>query len=94
MAERLPPSGVCKAGTAPERRRTQLAGGEAVSYTHLDVYKRQGVFVALGVAGSTALARKIGAEVDGNRIVVDEKMQATVPGPVSYTHLKGFRRLL
>ncbi len=39
-----------------------------------------GVFVALGVAGSTALARKIGAEVDGNRIVVDEKMQTTVPG--------------
>ena len=31
-------------------------------------------------AGSTALARKIGAEVDGNRIVVDEKMQTTVPG--------------
>ena len=39
-----------------------------------------GVFVALGVAGSTALARKIGAEVDGNRIAVDEKMQTTVPG--------------
>ena len=31
-------------------------------------------------AGSTALARKIGAEVNGNRIVVDEKMQTTVPG--------------
>ena len=39
-----------------------------------------GVFVALGVAGSTALARKLGAEVDGSRIVVDEKMQTTVPG--------------
>ena len=39
-----------------------------------------GVFVALGVAGSTALARKIGAEVDGNRIVVDARMQTTVPG--------------
>ena len=39
-----------------------------------------GVFVALGVAGSTALARKIGAEVDGNRIVVDAGMQTTVPG--------------
>ena len=39
-----------------------------------------GVFVALGVAGSTALARKIGAEVDGNRIVVDAAMQTTVPG--------------
>ena len=39
-----------------------------------------GVFVALGVAGSTALARKLGAEVEGNRIVVDEKMQTTLPG--------------
>ena len=40
-----------------------------------------GVFVALGVAGSTALARKLGAEVDGNRIVVDPRtMQTTLPG--------------
>ena len=31
-------------------------------------------------AGSTALARKIGAAVDGNRIVVDAAMQTTVPG--------------
>ena len=39
-----------------------------------------GVFVALGVAGSTALARKIGAQVEGSRIVVDAQMQTTVPG--------------
>lgn len=39
-----------------------------------------GVFVALGIAGSTALARKLGAAVDGNRIVVDDTMQTTVPG--------------
>jgi len=38
------------------------------------------VFVALGVAGSTALARKIGAAVENDRIVTDEKMQTTVPG--------------
>lgn len=50
----------------------QLSGGETLSVS--------GVFVALGVAGSTALARKIGAEVDGNRIVVDANMQTTVPG--------------
>ena len=50
----------------------RLAGGRELS---LD-----GVFVALGVAGSTALARKMGAEVDGNRIVVDEHMMTTVPG--------------
>ena len=50
----------------------QLSGGVQLPVS--------GVFVALGVAGSTALARKIGTEVDGNRIVVDEKMQTTVPG--------------
>ena len=50
----------------------QLSGGETLAVS--------GVFVALGVAGSTALARKIGAEVDGNRIVVDAGMQTTVPG--------------
>ena len=50
----------------------QLSGGVQLPVS--------GVFVALGVAGSTALARKIGAEVNGNRIVVDEKMQTTVPG--------------
>ena len=50
----------------------QLSGGETLAVS--------GVFAALGVAGSTALARKIGAEVNGNRIAVDEKMQTTVPG--------------
>ena len=39
-----------------------------------------GVFVALGVAGSTALARKLGAEVNGSRIVVDAHMQTSLPG--------------
>ena len=50
----------------------QLAGGEVLPV--------DGVFVAMGVAGSTALARKMGAEVDGKRIVVDEHMMTTVPG--------------
>ena len=39
-----------------------------------------GVFVALGVAGSTALARKLGAEANGSRIVVDDHMQTSLPG--------------
>ena len=56
-----------KAGTG-----VQLSGGAPLAVS--------GVFAALGVAGSTALARKLGAEVDGSRIVVDEKMQTTVPG--------------
>lgn len=40
MAERLPPSGVCKAGTAPERRRTQLAGGEVCRHRLLRKRKK------------------------------------------------------
>lgn len=39
-----------------------------------------GVFVAIGVAGSTDLARKLGAEVKGNTIVVDDSMQTNLPG--------------
>ena len=39
-----------------------------------------GVFVALGVTGSTALARMLGAEVNGSRIVVDDHMQTSLPG--------------
>lgn len=39
-----------------------------------------GLFIAYGVAGSADLARKIGAETDGNRIVVDENMATSVPG--------------
>ena len=50
----------------------ELSGGKTVALS--------GVFVALGVAGSTALARKLGAEVGGNRILVDEHMQTTLPG--------------
>lgn len=39
-----------------------------------------GVFVALGSAGAVDLARKMGAQVDGKRIVVNEKMATNVPG--------------
>ena len=39
-----------------------------------------GLFVAQGVAGSSDLAKKIGAEIIGNRIVVDEHMATNIPG--------------
>ena len=39
-----------------------------------------GVFVALGTASSSDLARKIGARTENNRIVVNERMETTVPG--------------
>ena len=40
----------------------------------------KGVFVAVGIAGSGDLARKIGAETENGRIRVNEKMETNVPG--------------
>lgn len=39
-----------------------------------------GLFVAVGVASSSDLARKIGAAVEGSKILVNELMETTVPG--------------
>ena len=39
-----------------------------------------GVFVAIGVAGSSDLAKKLGAETEGLKIVVDENMATNLPG--------------
>lgn len=39
-----------------------------------------GVFIAIGVAGSTDLARKLGAFTEGTRITVDENMATSIPG--------------
>lgn len=40
----------------------------------------KGVFIALGVAGSTDIARKIGAFVSDGKITVDEFLSTSVPG--------------
>lgn len=39
-----------------------------------------GLFVAEGIADSFGLARKLGAEVSNNRIVVNENMETNIPG--------------
>ena len=39
----------------------------------------KGVFVALGTAGSTDLARKVGAETENNHIKVNENMETSLP---------------
>lgn len=39
-----------------------------------------GVFMAIGVAGSSDLARKLGAQVSGKKIVVNEAMETGIPG--------------
>lgn len=50
----------------------RFADGTALSVT--------GVFVAIGVAGSSDLARKIGAETEGLKITTDENMATNIPG--------------
>lgn len=45
------------------------------SYIHCD-----GIFIAEGIAGATALAKKIGARIEGNKIVVNENMKTNIPG--------------
>ena len=39
-----------------------------------------GLFVAIGIAGSAELAKKLGAETKNNKIVVDENMSTNIPG--------------
>ena len=53
---------------------------ESVQFEDGDTLEVKGVFVALGVAGSGELARKVGAETENNRIKVNEKMQTNLPG--------------
>lgn len=53
---------------------------ESVQFEDGDTLEVKGVFVALGVAGSVELARKVGAETENGRIKVNEKMQTNLPG--------------
>jgi len=52
---------------------------QSVTFDDGDVLETSGIFVALGVAGSVDLARKIGIEVSENKIVVNEDMQTNIP---------------
>lgn len=53
---------------------------DGVTFTDGTSLPVQGIFMAIGIAGSTDLARKVGAEVENNRIKVNEKMETTLPG--------------
>ncbi|SEW15212.1 NAD(P)/FAD-dependent oxidoreductase [[Clostridium] fimetarium] len=39
-----------------------------------------GLFIAIGVAGSVDLAKKLGARIENNKIVTDETMATNIPG--------------
>lgn len=51
---------------------------EEVKFENDKTKKVNGVFIAIGTATSTDLAKKIGALVKGNNIVVNENMETTV----------------
>lgn len=53
---------------------------EMVRFLDGSVISVAGVFVAIGVAGSSDLAKKLGAETEGLRIIVDEDMATNIPG--------------
>ncbi len=53
---------------------------ECVKFKDGTLLSVAGAFVAMGVAGSGELARMMGVQVDGNSIVVNEKMETNVPG--------------
>lgn len=66
-----------------EKKISSISGDDKIRRVHFDdgdTVDIDGLFIAMGVAGSTALARKIGAEVDGNKIVVDENFSTNIPG--------------
>lgn len=43
------------------------------------IFSTDGIFIAEGVAGAAALAKKIGAKINNNNIVVDENMKTNIP---------------
>lgn len=53
---------------------------EEVAFEDNDTKPISGIFVAIGTASSSDLARKIGAIIQNNNIQVDENMQTTVKG--------------
>lgn len=53
---------------------------EGVEFENGEKIAVDGLFVALGTAGAADLARKLGAETENNRIIVDDKMRTNLPG--------------
>lgn len=62
---------------------SEIGGGNTVEYAAFengDKIEISGLFVAVGVAGATDFARKLGCEIDGNAVVTDEKCATNLPG--------------
>lgn len=78
------PEGQVPEGIRVEKEQVLRIEGEdlveAVAFADGSRILVSGVFVALGSAGAVDLARKIGVQVENNRILVDEKMATNIPG--------------
>ncbi len=67
-----------------ERKIIALEGSERIEqvrFADQNTVQIDGVFVAMGTAGSSEIARQLGAQVtDKGEIIVDNKMQTNIPG--------------
>lgn len=67
-----------------ERKIAALEGNERlekIRFADQDAAEADGLFVAMGTAGSSEIARQLGAQLtDRGDIVVDGKMQTNIPG--------------
>ena len=61
------------------REMTKIDGVFNIAFENGQVLQTQGIFVAEGIAGATALAKKIGAKIDNNKIVVNDVMKTNIP---------------
>lgn len=71
-------------GVSLKKEKIQGLRGEAalsaIDFADGTSIPMDGVFIAMGTAGSADFAKKLGAETEGNKILVDEKMATNVPG--------------
>jgi thioredoxin reductase (NADPH) len=69
---------------AVETKKVQSLFGDkllkGVRFADSSELEAEGLFVALGVAGSVDFARKLGVETNGSAIVVDERRRTNLPG--------------
>ena len=79
MTKGYPPS-VREIGKAVGLSSTATVHGYLAKLEDGTKLEVDGLFVAQGVAGSTDFARKLGALVKDNKIVVSDKMETTIQG--------------
>lgn len=68
--------------TINDKKIREFRGNNIVEEVEFEDETKQnisGVFIAQGTASSVDFAKKLGAMTEGNYIVIDEKMQTTVP---------------